>query len=386
MGKKRFISLLIALAACMAVFISCSKAASSTGSGTAPAAPAAAKIDMTAYALAAATPLSDADKTVDWQAKSSNPNKILWRHGITNRNLDESPVERSTRQLFIELKKRLGDKVEIQLYTGGTLGTSADQIIGGLQSRAFESYSYNVGAFAEYTNAFLPLDVMYLIPDIDAAMRITDGEPGQIMRQKCIDDTGVNVLIYSVVGMRHITNSRQTIRAPKDLQGMKLRVMPNPLYILAIQQLGASPTPISYSELFTALQQKVVDGQENPITNIFDSNFGEVQRYLTITNHLYTAGAFSINDSWLKEQSAEFRQAVKESVDIAWAYSQRETKMVESKLLDELKNQMEITYLTDAEFKAFQDACRGSWDKAAERIGVDYFNKVKASMEKIIAN
>jgi C4-dicarboxylate-binding protein DctP len=283
------------------------------------------------------------------------------------------------------MKKRLGDKIEIQLFTGGTLGTTADQILGGLQARSFESYSYNVGAFAEYTNAFFPLDVMYLIPNLEAGIAICEREPGEIMRQKCIADTGLNVMIFSAIGMRHITNSKRPIREPKDMQGLKIRVQNNPLHIMAITELGAAPTPIAYAELFTSLQQKVVDGQENPITNMYDQNYGEVQSYMTLSNHLYTAGAFVVSNSWLNEQSAEFRQAVKESVAIAIDYTRTETIRVEDKLLGELSKQMETISLTDAEFNRVQEISKRTWDRAAQRIGVDYFNTVRTSMEKVIA-
>jgi C4-dicarboxylate-binding protein DctP len=299
--------------------------------------------------------------------------------------MDEHPFERPNRTFFIEMKKRLGDKLEVQVYYGGALGTTADQILGGLQARSFESYSYNVGAFAEYTNAFLPLDVMYLIPNTEAGIAICDGEPGEIMRQKCIADTGLNVLFYPVIGMRHITNSKRPIHSPRDINGLKIRVQNNPLHILAMSRIGAAPTPIAYAELFTSLQQKVVDGQENPVSNIFDQNFGEVQSYMTLTNHMYTAGAFVINNSWLLEQSPEFQQAVRESAAIAVAYSATETIKVEAQLLRELGRQMEMTELTGEEFTAFQNISMQIWDQVARRIGVDYFNKVKSAMDRIIA-
>jgi len=380
---RKQIKMLMGIAAfVMVLFVGCNKSKPSE-SGTAASPP---KMDAAAFALAAATPLSPEDAAINYEARSNNPNKVVWRHGGVLRNTDESCSERTYRQFFIEMKKRLGDKIEIQLFMGGTLGTTADQILGGLQHRSFESYSYNVGAFAEYTNAFFPLDVMYLVPDLETGVAICEGEPGELMRQKCIADTGLNVLIYSTIGMRHITNSKRPIREPKDMQGLKIRVQNNPLHIMAMTELGAAPTPIAYAELFTSLQQKVVDGQENPISNIYDQNYGEVQSYMTLSNHLYTAGAFVVNNSWLEEQSAEFRQAVKECVAIAIDYTRTETAMVEDKLLGELGKQMEIYRLTDAEFNRFQEVSKRTWDRAAQRIGVEYFNTVRASMEKVIAS
>ncbi|MDR2478505.1 MAG: TRAP transporter substrate-binding protein [Treponema sp.] len=382
MAKRIIVLMTVVLG--IAALAGCNKSqstASASGTGTAPQ-----KLDMTAFALAAATPLSAEDAAVDWLAKSNNPNKVVWRHGGTARNLDESPVERTYRQFFIEMKKRLGDKIEIQIYMNGTLGTSADAILGGIQARSFESYGYNVGAFAEYTNAFLPLDVLYLVPDFESGIAVCEGEPGELMRQKCIADTGLNVLIYTAIGMRNITNSKRPIHIPKDLNGLKIRVQNNPLHIMGMTELGASPTPIAYAELFTSLQQKVVDAQENPVSNIFDQNYGEVQSYMTLSRHLYTAGAFPVNQSWLNEQNNEFKQAVRESVAVCQRYTRSESLKVEETLLAELSKQMETTGLTDDEFKQFQDIAKRTWDRAAQRIGVDYFNSLRASMEKVIAN
>jgi C4-dicarboxylate-binding protein DctP len=368
---------------CLALLAGCSNSKAPGTSGSSRAA-ASEKLDMSAFAVSIASPLSAEDAAVDITAKSSDPNKVVWRHGVVTRNWDESPAERAYRQFFIEMKKRLGDKIEIQSYFGGTLGTTADQILGGLQARSFESYAYNVGAFAEYTNAFLPLDVLYLIPDTEAGIKVSEGEPGELMRQKCIDDCGVNVLFYTTIGMRHITNSKRVIQTPKDLNGLKIRVQNNPLHIVGMTALGAGPTPIPYAELFTSLQQKVVDGQENPISNIFDMNYGEVQNYMTMTNHMYTAGAFTINANWVKEQSPEFQKAVEESTAVARAYTAKETILVENRLLEELGKQMEINYLTDEEFRQFQDLAKTTWDQAGKRIGEDYFNKVRASIEKTL--
>lgn len=342
--------------------------------------------DLTEYAKSLGAPLSAEDAAI-WEKiedPSKNPDKVVWRHGAVNRSLEELPTLRGDRQFMIEMKKRLGDKVEFQIFYGGTLGSSADQILGGLQNRNFESYAYNVGAFAEYTNAFMPLDVMFLIPDLEAGMAVCSGEPGEIMRQKCIDDTGLNVLTMGAIGMRHITNSKKPLTTVADMKGLKIRTQNNPLHIMAFQALGCSPTPIAYAELFTSLQQKVVDGQENPISNMFEQNFREVQGYLTLSNHLYTAAAFVVNNEWLKEQTPEFQKAVEESRAIAQAYSGPDLINSEAAMLEYMGQTMEITSLEGEAFEEFKKISMSTWDQAAERIGKEYFEKVRDSILKTI--
>jgi len=344
--------------------------------------------DRAAFSASLATPLSAEDQAI-WdniEQRSNNPSKVVMRVGTVIRNWDEHPAQRSARQWAIEVKKLLGDRVEFQFFWNGSLGVTADQILGGLQARTNEVSDYNVGAFAEYTRAFLPLDVMYLIPDVYAGLKVTEGEPGEIMRQRCIDDTGLLVLFYTNIGMRHTTNSRRPIRTPQDMQGLKIRVQNNPLHILAVRQLGAAPTPIAYAELFTALQQRVVDGQENPISNIYDQNYAEVQSHMTLTNHMYTAGTVVINNNWFREQSAEVQQAILSAARIAEAYTATETIKVEQALLGELSKGMAMHELTPEQFNQFRDISMQTWDQAAERIGKDYFEQVRTSIERTLVN
>jgi tripartite ATP-independent transporter DctP family solute receptor len=344
------------------------------------------KIDVTAFALSIATPLSAADeaiwKTVD--AKSSNPNKIVWRHGTVVGNMVDSPSVRGDRQFFIEMKRRLGDKIEFQFYYNGSLGTSADQIIGGLQARNFESFSYNVGAMAEYTKAYMPLDVMFLVPDLAAGAAIVAGEPGRLMNERALKDTGLRNLFLGAIGMRHITNSKRPITKVEDIKGLKIRTQNNPLHILAVNKLGAAATPIAFAELFTSLQQGVVDGQENPIANIFAMNYVEVQKYLTFTNHLYTAGGFLVNDKWFKALPADVQKTVLDCSKIAQDYSGPELAKCEAKMIAKLKEGgMQMNELSKEEFAKFRKLSTDTWKEAANRIGVDYFNSIQAAIDKM---
>ena len=347
---------------------------------------AAQKIDVTAFALSIATPLSAADEAI-WKtadAKSNNPNKIVWRHGTVVGNMTDSPSVRGDRQFFIEMKRRLGDKVEFQFYYNGSLGTSADQIIGGLQARNFESYSYNVGAMAEYTKAYMPLDVMFLVPDLAAGVAIVSGEPGRLMNERALKDTGLRNLFLGAIGMRHITNSKRPITKVDDIKGLKIRTQNNPLHILAVNKLGAAATPIAFAELFTSLQQGVVDGQENPIANIFAMNYVEVQKYLTFTNHLYTAGGFLILDKWFKTLPADIQKATLDCAKIAQDYSGPELAKGEAKMIAKLKEAgMQMNELSKEEFAKFRKLSTDTWKEAANRIGVDYFNSVQAAIEKM---
>ncbi len=344
------------------------------------------KIDKIAYAMSLATPLSaeDAEIYKTLTDKSNNPDKVVIRYGITVRSIDEQAPTRADRQFMIEMKKRLGDKVEFQIYPGGTLGTTADQILGGLQNGNFEMFGWNLGAMAEYTKAFMPMDIFFLVPDLATADKILSGEPGEIMRQRYIEDTGLDVLHYVHWGMRHIAVSNKEILVPGDLKGLKLRVQNNPVYMKQINAMGASATPISYSEVYTSLQQGVVDGQEQHISGMFDMNFDDVQKYMSISNHMMTGGACIVNHEWLMGQSDEFKQAVKESSAIAQKYAYTELEKVEDGILDYLKTKMDITVLSDEQLAQFKAATETVKDECVKTMGEEYYKKVEDAVKRTL--
>ena len=201
------------------------------------------------------------------------------------------------------------------------------------------------------------------------------------MNERALKDTGLRNLVLGAIGRRHMTNSKRPIDQVSDIKGLKIRTQNNPLHILAINKLGAAATPIAYAELFTSLQQKVIDGQENPIANIFAQNFAEVQKYLTFTNHLYTAGAFVVNDKGIKSLPADVQKAIQESARIAQDYSGPELMKTEAKMIEKLKERMTMNELSPEEFAKFRKLSEETWNEAAKRIGADYFNSIKSSIQ-----
>ena len=348
-------------------------------------------VDLTAYAISLGAQWFTEEDNEIWehiQDKSDNPDKIVWRHGTTNRSYDESPSLRGEKRMFIEIKKALGDRVEFQFYFNSTLGGTADQILGGLQAKNFEGYSYNVGAFYEYTRAFTPLDVGFLIPDTEAGIAVCapGSEARDLMINKCIDDTGLRVLVMGAIGMRHITNDKRPITTLDDMKGLKIRVQNNNLHMSMFEALGCSPTPIAFSELFTALQQKTVDGQENPISNIFEQNYVEVQKYMTLSNHLYTAGANVINEEWFHALPADVREIIMDAAAKGQEQSGKDLINCEEQMLDYMKSAgMEVTELTPEAQEEFKNRAMSMWDEAGGVMGQEYWDSVRSAIEDVVS-
>ncbi|MEA5084926.1 MAG: TRAP transporter substrate-binding protein [Lachnospiraceae bacterium] len=309
-------------------------------------------------------------------AKSENSAKIVLRYASTSADLNGQAYLRGAREFLKVLKEELGDKVEIQYFLNATFGGSADAVLGGLQNETFEMTDWPLGSFAEFTNAFQPLDVPYLIPSSQKAYDFLSGEAGDIMAEKCIEDTGIKPMYYGIIGMRQLTNSKKEITSPDDLAGLKIRVQNNPLHIAGMKQLGCAPTAMAFSELFTSLQQKVIDGQENPIETIYNFQYYEVQNYLSLTNHLCTAGSVAVNNDWYEALPDDFKAAFEKASDAAEKYSINELTSAENDVLEKLKAKMTVTELTDEQIAVFQAKEKEAWPELEELIGADYFQKV----------
>ena len=348
-------------------------------------------VDSSAYAISLGLQWFTEEDLEIWEnieEPSDNPDKILIRWGALGRSFDESPNLRGDKRMLIEIKKSLGDRVEIQIYFNAALGGSPDQICGGLQSKSFEGYSFNVGGLYEYTRAFTPLDFGFLIPDLEAGIEVCapDSEPAKIMKQRCLEDTGLYVLTMSPVGMRHLTNDTRQINTLDDLKGLKIRVQSNNVHMALFEALGASPTPIAYSELFTAMQQHTVDGQENPVCNIFESNYAEVQKYMTLSNHLYTAACGIINYEWLTGLPEDAQEIILEAARAGQEQAGKDLLNCEAEMLKYLETRMEVNSLPDEEVARFKEIAMSTWDMAPEIMGGEYWEQVLTAIEEVIAN
>lgn len=282
-----------------------------------------------------------------------------------------------------ELEKRTNGKVKVKYYYNWALANNTEAVVGGLQMRSFEVSDWGIGSFAEYSKAFLPLDVPYLITGSKMAHEVVRGDLGRIMAERLKKDTGIRVLMINFMGFRHITNSKRPITCPDDLKGLKIRTQSNPLHLMGFRAFGASPTPMSFAELFTALQQGVVDGQENPIYNIFATKIYEVQKYLSLTGHLFSGGVFIMSEEYYQSLPADVRKAIDESAIAAREAFDHEMSANEQMWLSEIKKKTQINELSDAQLLAFRKVARTKWPEMAKIIGVDYFKQIQDKIETI---
>jgi tripartite ATP-independent transporter DctP family solute receptor len=185
------------------------------------------------------------------------------------------------------LEKESGGAYKVEIFPQEQLGKGADMIIGTQVGSIDVSVTGNP-FFGGVSPEQAALDIPFLFRTVDHAYRVIDGPIGRELMDK-FEARGLKGLAYWEIGFRNITNSVRPIRTPADLKGIKLRTTPNPMHIEAFKIWGANPTPMAISEVYLALNTKTVDGQENPTVHISKMKFQEVQKYMSVTRHAFTA-------------------------------------------------------------------------------------------------
>lgn len=255
--------------------------------------------------------------------------------------------------------------ITVELYPNSSMGSLAENMesmrIGDLEMAALNDSV--IGALVpEYNLVGLP----FLWTSLDAAHEALDGDFGDYLSQKLADQAGILNLAWGDVGFRNITNSRKAVSSPADLAGLKIRTMTNTLHVEYFTALGALPTPMSFSELFTALQQKTVDGQENPTALIYNNALHEAQSYMTVSEHVFTAINMNIAADFYNSLPEDYQAAIAEASKNTMAY-QREliTEQNQSLLSDIEAAGVEVTVLTPEQKAEFQKIAEDTVYKTA---------------------
>jgi tripartite ATP-independent transporter DctP family solute receptor len=272
--------------------------------------------------------------------------------------------------------------VVVKVFPASQLGNERELIegtkIGTIQM------SFVSGAIAGFYKPAQVLDIPYLFASGPVAWKVMDGWFGKEMAADVLKQTGMRVLAYGETGFRNFTNSKLPIKSPADMKGLKIRVMETPVYVNMVKALGAAPTPIAWSEVYTALQQKVVDGQENPVATIMQAKLYEVQKYLTLDGHSYGVDFFLINDKFYQGLPKEIQELLKTSAMTA-ALVGRGIQTLNSAIgISELQAKgMEVYSPTASERAQFKEATQKPVrDYIASQIGTEWIDKLMRAIRE----
>ncbi|MBB5323139.1 tripartite ATP-independent transporter DctP family solute receptor [Anoxybacillus tepidamans] len=273
------------------------------------------------------------------------------------------------------VEKETGGSIKVEVYPDGQLGGDL-AVFEGLKMGSIQGTTMSTGPISSFAPRFAVLDLPFLFKDSETAYKVLDGEIGQELL-KDLPSVGVIGLNYWENGFRHLTNNVREVKSVDDIKGLKVRTLENELHIDLWKELGATPVPMAFTELFTALEQHVVDGQENPVGNVKASKFYEVQKYLTKTGHVYNASVFMISKKFWDTLSDKEREIITKAAEEVKDYQRKLNQQEDTESFDYLKQEgMVITELTPAEKQKFIDKVQPIYKKYAAKFGEDLVNKL----------
>lgn len=251
---------------------------------------------------------------------------------------------------FAELVEEKTDgKVKVDVFHSSQLGNERD-MIEGLQLGTLEMALISTAPLSSFTTDFLVFDLPFIFKDAPHAREVLDGPIGDRLFATLKDQMVIG-LAYWENGFRSVTNNARPIETPADLAGLKIRTMENPVHMDSFTALGAAPTPMAFGELFTALQQKTIDGQENPLPIVDTSKFYEVQKYLSLTEHFYAPAPLLVSEDFFEKLPEDIQKAIQEAAYEARDYERAQIDEMNARLLTELEDRgMEINAPDKAPF------------------------------------
>jgi tripartite ATP-independent transporter DctP family solute receptor len=204
--------------------------------------------------------------------------------------------------------EKTGGEIEVQVFPAAQLGSERD-MVEGLQLGSLEMTLTSTGPMGGFVPQVKLFNLPFLFKDRESCYRVLDGAIGTQIADRFVK-VGIRSLGWFENGFRNITNSKRAVNSPDDMKGVKIRVMEDDVFILTMKAMGASPLPMAFGELYTALEQKTVDAQENPLAVIHSSRFFEVQKYLAMTGHFYSPAVLLISEATWKKLSPEHQKIV----------------------------------------------------------------------------
>lgn len=275
-----------------------------------------------------------------------------------------------------------GGKIKVNLFPGGVLGSDQANV-SALQGGTLEMVSMNSGILASQVKDFAVFDFPFMFANTKEADAVVDGPFGKKMHAK-LEEKGLVGLAYYELGFRNITNSKRAVTKVEDLAGLKLRVIPNPINVDWVKALGANPTPLPFPEVYAALEQKAIDGQENPITVINANKFYEVQKFVTLTNHQYNPQSVLISKKFWDTLSAAEKKIVSDAAQES-AVTQREAArgQVASALENMKKGGMQVSEFSAAEVGKLVQKMTPVITKHAATVGEGTVQDLLAELAKV---
>jgi tripartite ATP-independent transporter DctP family solute receptor len=325
--------------------------------------------------LIAAVALAAVSQTM---AQDIKPRLIRFGYGLN----EQSNQGRAVKLFAEEVEKASGGKMKVRAFGAASLGPDTQMqqaLIGGAQEMMVGSTATLVGI----TKEMALWDAPFLFNNAAEADAVLDGPVGKKVIDK-LPEKGLVGLVYWENGFRNLTNNTRPIAKADDLQGVKLRVMQNPVYLESFKILGANPVPLPFSELFSALETKAVDGQENPYNTILSSKFYEVQKYVTASNHVYSPWIVMASKKWWDTLSKDEQKVLMDAAVKSRAFERKDTREEAAKALADLKSKgMQFSELPAAETAKLRTKLAPVNQQIAGNVGQPLWDEAQAELARL---
>lgn len=295
---------------------------------------------------------------------------------------EDHPQAQALKYFAEQLAAKSGGKLVARVYTGGSLGNDVS-MISALRGGTLEMSIPDSSTLVSLVKHFGVLNLPLTFNNEKEADAVLDGPFGQKLLAK-LPEKGLIGLGFWENGFRHVTNSRRPVRSADDLSGLKLRVIQSPLFLDTFNALGANATPMPFTELYTAMEQTAVDGQENPAATILASKFYEVQKHMVMSRHMYSAWVLLMSKKTWDGLSAQEQKLVQDSAREATLYERKTIRAFSDTALADLKkNGMQVTELPAAEHAKMRSKLQPVMAKFSKEFGEDTTAELNSELAKV---
>lgn len=300
---------------------------------------------------------------------------------FANQNALGHPIIQGMEKFKEIVEKQSGGKLKVNVFPAGALGSDQANV-SAIQGGTVEMAAMNSGIFASQVKDFAVFDFPFMFANGKEADAVVDGAFGHKMHVK-LEEKGLVGLGYYELGFRHLTNGKRAINKVSDIEGLKLRVIPNPINVDWVKALGANPTPLPFPELYAALEQGAVDGQENPIATINGAKLFEVQKHLALTGHQYNPQSVVISKKFWETLSAAEKKIIADAVTESAKFQRATARALEAGTLEGMKkNGMQVTTLPASEMAILREKMKPVIAKHGEPIAATV-NELQAELAKL---
>jgi len=310
-------------------------------------------------------------------SRAQAPKKAKLGHSFT----DDHPRAMAMKRFAASVEKATEGKTTIDVYGNAVLGSEEKMLIA-LQSGTQDLYLGALSPISARKKEFQIFDFPFLFASDAEAAYVLDGPVGRKMLDS-LEDMNMHGLVWAGGAFRNMSNSKRPLNSMADMKGLKVRVMQSPMALASFNAMGMNAVPMAFSEVYPALEIHALDGYEHPVVDMYANKMFEVQKYLTITNHVYTPVALLASKKWWSSLTPAQQQAVQKIAEETRAYERAEELRQAADVVTQLKAKgMTVTEMPPAELEKIRTAVRPVIEKQSEAIGADFVRSFEAELKK----